>query len=123
MSTRTAPQPLTATADSRVFRALADPCRLTILQQLVGCCGRPQTVTQAADCCTVDLSVVSRHLAQLRDAGLVEARKVGREVHYTVRYRELSDQLRNLADAIDRCCPAPDAADEAATQQHKENPS
>lgn len=105
----------TTSFDSRAFRALADPCRLAILQQLVGCCGQPQTVTQAAGCCSVDLSVVSRHLATLRDAGILEARKVGREVHYTVRYRHLSVWLRNLADAIDRCCPAPDAADGVAT--------
>lgn len=126
MRTEAIPTPSAAAEDSRFFRALADPCRFGILQQLVGCCGQPQTVTQAAACCSVDLSVVSRHLATLRDAGILEARKVGREVHYTVRYQELSNQLRNLADAIDRCCPSPDAVFEAATQpsvQHKENPS
>lgn len=126
MRTETSPNPSSATEDSRLFRALADPCRLGILQELVSCCGAPRTVSECAACCSVDLSVVSRHLATLRDAGILEARKVGREVHYTVRYQELSTWFRNLADAIDRCCSAPDAAHGAATQpptQRKENPS
>ena len=105
--------------DSRIFRALSDPCRLVILQELVGCCGQPQTVSQAAECCSVDLSVVSRHLATLRDAGILESKKVGREVLYTVRYHELSNWLRTMADTLDRCCPQPDA-DGATTTQPKE---
>ena len=120
MRTEHQSESLPASADSQVFSALADPCRLFLLQELVSCCGEPRTVTQAASCCSVDLSVVSRHLATLRDAGILEARKVGREVRYTVRYQELSNWLRNMADAIDRCCPAPDAGPQAATQ-HKEN--
>ncbi len=102
--------------DAHIFRALSDPCRLEIFQSLVGCCGQPQTVSQAASCCSVDLSVVSRHLATLREAGVIESRKVGREVRYTVRYQELSNWLRNMADAVDRCCPDPDADTEVATQ-------
>ena len=115
-----ATQPLSAMAtadvDSRLFRALSDPCRLVILQELVGCCGRPRTVSQAAECCSVDMSVVSRHLATLRDAGIVESKKVGREVHYTVRYQELSKWLRTMANTIDSCCPLPDAERLTAAQ-------
>ncbi len=85
------------------FRALSDPNRLALLCQLSGC-GRPCTVSELSRCCTVDLSVVSRHLAALRDAGLIEATKRGREVRYAVRYRFVIDTLRSVADAVESCC-------------------
>ncbi len=69
--------------DPALFRALSDPNRVALVARL-GRSGRPTTVTEAADCCPVDLSVVSRHLAVLREAGVVRAAKQGREVHYTV---------------------------------------
>lgn len=93
--------------DPAVFRALGDPNRVALIARL-GRSGRPTTVTEAADCCPVDLSVVSRHLAVLREAGVVLAAKQGREVRYTVS-RDLAASLRSLADALDACCP-PDAA-------------
>jgi ArsR family transcriptional regulator len=62
-------------------------------------------VTQAAECCSVDLSVVSRHLAILRDAGVLSVRKQGRQIFYDVRYAELARTLRGLAEAIEACCP------------------
>ena len=85
------------------FKALCDENRLRLLVQLAGC-RTPCTVSQIAECCPVDLSVVSRHLAVLRDAGLIEARKQGKEVYYTVRYGDVIDTLRNVADAIEGCC-------------------
>jgi ArsR family transcriptional regulator len=53
----------------------------------------------------VNISVVSRHLSTLRQAGVVEADKRGKEVFYRVRITELIDLLRNLADALEACCP------------------
>ena len=90
--------------DADLFRALSDPNRLAILCQLAaggGAC----TVGAVAGCCSVDLSVVSRHLRALKDAGVLEAEKRGRRVFYRVRFSSLSKRLRELADAIDACCP------------------
>jgi DNA-binding transcriptional ArsR family regulator len=95
---------------SGFFRALADPNRIALLGRLATCCGS-QTVSEVAHCCPTDLSVVSRHLATLKQAGIVEAEKRGREVHYRVRYGEIARALRAMADAIDRCCPAPERAE------------
>ncbi|MEE8366841.1 MAG: metalloregulator ArsR/SmtB family transcription factor [Thermoanaerobaculia bacterium] len=86
-----------------LFRALADPNRLTVLIDLAGK-SAPSTVSDIAPCCQVDYSVVSRHLATLRRAGIVQAEKRGREVYYTLRYSQLSQALRSIADAIDTCC-------------------
>lgn len=92
-----------------LFKALGDPSRLAILVALSDG-GRERTVSQLAACCPVDLSVVSRHLRTLREAGVVEARKQGKEVFYRVRFDALVTILRNLADALEACCPPARAA-------------
>lgn len=93
-----------STLDPLLFKALCDPTRVAVLNRLAEL-GGESTVGQIASCCPVDLSVVSRHLTQLREAGIVESDKRGKEVYYRVRYQELSASLRKLADAIDACCP------------------
>lgn len=97
---------------TRFFKALCDPSRLSILTQLANT-ARPTTVSEVAGCCPVDLSVVSRHLKTLFDAGIVSAERSGREVRYTVRFTEVARTLRAIADAIEACCPptAPSCCD------------
>jgi len=90
--------------DARLFRALSDPTRLRLLSCLAKC-GRGCSVTEVAACCDVDFSVVSRHLALLAGAGVVESQKDGRIVRYRVRFKDVSRALRELADAFDECCP------------------
>lgn len=87
-----------------LFKALSEPNRAAILAALVEARGR-KTVSEIAECCTVDLSVVSRHLAVLRAAGVLEARKQGRQVQYRVRVAPLVAYLRRLADSLEACCP------------------
>ena len=77
--------------------------------------GEPTTVSEVATCCPTDLSVVSRHLAILRDAEILEASRRGREVRYRVRYGELARTLRRLADALESCCPDPPDRSEPVT--------
>lgn len=73
------------------------------MAQLATCCDS-KTVSELSDSFPTDLSVVSRHLAMLRDAGIVESEKRGREVFYRLRYDRLSGMLRQMADAIEACC-------------------
>jgi len=89
---------------AELFKALGEPNRLAILARLATADG-PQGVGEVAGCCDVDLSVVSRHLHVLRDAGIVEAERQGRHVRYRVKVRELVGALRGLADALEACCP------------------
>ena len=89
--------------DHRFFKALCDPNRIGLLIRLAEC-RKPCTVSEMAECCPVDISVVSRHLAILREAGILAARKQGKEVLYSVRSTELVSTLRELADAIEGCC-------------------
>jgi ArsR family transcriptional regulator len=63
----------------RIGRALADPGRLRILAAL----GRGELcVCHLVELLGLDQSTVSRHVAVLRDAGLVRQRREGRWVHY-----------------------------------------
>ena len=90
--------------DADLFKALSDPTRLKLLACLAKC-GRACLVREVAECCDVDLSVVSRHLATLERAGIVEATRSGRDVSYAVRFGEVVSLFRNIADAMGECCP------------------
>ena len=68
-------------------------------------CGRACSVGEVAECCSVDFSVVSRHLAILARAGVLEANKAGRTVTYSVRFAHLAGVFRSLAVAIEQCRP------------------
>lgn len=98
-------RPIDALLKPEIFKALCDPTRASLIA-CVAKCGRACSVGEIAECCSVDFSVVSRHLSQLAKAGVLESKKDGRTVFYRMRYAELSRTLRALADAIDECCPA-----------------
>jgi len=61
-------------------------------------------VSEVAKGAGVDLSVVSRHLAVLRDAGILRCERQGKEVRCAVRVDVLVRALRDLADALEGCC-------------------
>jgi len=63
-----------------VFEALADPNRRFLLEEL----GRREgaTATELAAQLPVTRQAVTKHLAVLADAGLVERERVGRETRY-----------------------------------------
>ena len=69
-------------AKARVFKALGHPTRLFMIQELSKgeCC-----VCRFAEHIDADLSTVSRHLAVLKQAGLVEDEKRGQQVFYRLR--------------------------------------
>lgn len=89
--------------DSQFFKALSDRSRVEVLLQLV-VIGNDKTVTEIAAQCPLSISVVSRHLKQLRDCGILDNEKRGKEVIYRFRNREVAEQLRALANAIETCC-------------------
>jgi ArsR family transcriptional regulator len=96
--------PLDALLAPALFRALSDPTRASLVA-CIAKCARGCTVSEVAECCAVDLSVVSRHLALLARSGVLDASKRGRTVYYSVRYGSLSQHLRDLAAALDACRP------------------
>jgi DNA-binding transcriptional ArsR family regulator len=70
-----------------IFRALADPSRRAIFERLTRGEAAVKDLTARFD---ISQPAVSQHLAALRDAGLVRARREGRLVYYEVEPRGLS---------------------------------
>ena len=86
--------------DPSFFKALADPNRARVLACLIKC-ARPCSVTEVAECCSVDFSMVARQLSALAKAGILEANKEGRTMWYTAQNKHLSDIFHALGEAID----------------------
>lgn len=91
--------------DTDLFKSLSDPTRARLFACLLKC-GRACSVSEVAECCDVDFSVVSRHLARLSSDGVLTSEKRGRTVWYEPRWDELSTKFRALADAIDEWRPS-----------------
>jgi ArsR family transcriptional regulator len=73
---------------ARLFKTLSDPTRLRLLN-LLGC--GETCVCELTDTLRVVQPKVSRHLAQLKRAHLVEARRNGKWMHY--RWTKQGDPL------------------------------
>jgi DNA-binding transcriptional ArsR family regulator len=78
-----------------VFAALADPTRWRVLNLLAE--RGEGTATSLAGELPVSRVAVVKHLAVLDRAGLVEGRREGREVRYTVRTEPLGETARWMA--------------------------
>jgi ArsR family transcriptional regulator len=79
-----------------VFKALADPTRVRILGLLSA---GEICVCHIHDSLRLPQPLVSRHLAYLRKAGLVETRREGLWVHYRISPRR-DDLMQTLLDAV-----------------------
>lgn len=69
-------------ARARIAKALAHPSRLLLLEALEG---KERCVCDLTELVGADQSTVSKHLAVLKQAGLVEDRKEGVMVFYRVK--------------------------------------
>lgn len=73
-----------------LFHALADPARLAIVRRLAT---EEVRVRDLTDDLGLAQSTVSKHVACLRDCGLIDGRPVGRQVFYALARPELIDLL------------------------------
>ena len=79
-----------------VFAALADPTRWSVLTLLAE--RGEGTATALAGELPVSRVAVVKHLAVLERTGLVEGRRQGREVRYTVRTQPLGETARWMGE-------------------------
>src|ERR1700682_1616819 len=87
-----------------LFTTLADPTRLRLLNLLA--CGET-CVCELADTLRVVQPKVSRHLARLKRARLVDARRGGKWTHY--RWAQHGDPLvRDFLEGFRQCVGADD---------------
>ncbi|WP_433167269.1 ArsR/SmtB family transcription factor [Kribbella sp. CA-247076] len=79
-----------------VLEALGDPTRRIVVELLAAGGGR--TATSLAGDLPVTRQAVVQHLAVLREAGLVESRREGREVRFELRPAALTATAAWMAD-------------------------
>jgi DNA-binding transcriptional ArsR family regulator len=87
MSTRKPSRKLTADELARIaarFKTLGEPMRLKILQAV---CHQPRPVNEIVTATGSTQANVSKHLALLATAGILERRKAGQCVYYGVKDR------------------------------------
>ncbi len=96
--------------DAALFKALCEPLRVELLTHLA--VHGAQDVGEIAGAFPKDRSVISRHLQQLADAGLLHREKRSRHVLYSVngdnllgKMEQMLEQVRSL---VQLCCPPPD---------------
>jgi len=104
----------------RLFAALADPTRLRLLNLMSG---REVCVCYFVEILKEEQPKISRHLAYLRNAGIVIARREGKWMHYSIQ-RPDDERASSILDAtlesfktdremqadlsrLDRACCAP----------------
>lgn len=82
-----------------VGKALGNPKRLELLDLLSQ---GPRSVEDLADAASVGMSTCSAHLQTLREAGLVDARRDGKRIYYSLTGDDVAalwDHLRRVAQA------------------------
>ena len=83
-----------------LLKALGEFNRLSLVYELCQC-AKPQNAMCLCECCSVDASVVSRHLKVLTQEGVVKMEKKGRERIYSLNRTDVAERLRALADRIE----------------------
>ena len=76
-------------ARAKIIKAMAHPTRLFIVDELAR--SGKRCVCELTEMIGVDMSTVSRHLAMLRNAGIIEDEKRGAQVYYRLRVRCVMD--------------------------------
>jgi DNA-binding transcriptional ArsR family regulator len=88
-----------ADEESGVFRALADPTRRQILQDLRG---GELAAGQIAARFPISGPSISRHLTVLKSAGLVDERREANRIYYSLVEERLAVSVGNFLSAV---CP------------------
>ena len=84
-----------------VTKALGDPNRVRALLALLH---QELCVCQVVELLGLAPSTVSKHMAILKQAGLVESRKEGRWVYYRAAANEVSEEVKEVLNWVSNCC-------------------
>ncbi|MCH2108814.1 MAG: metalloregulator ArsR/SmtB family transcription factor [Polyangiaceae bacterium] len=100
---------------ARIFQALGDPGRLRLLAILA----QDETcVSELAALLKEELSTVSHRLRLLRAEGIVQRRRVGRHVHYSLLDHHVQELLQN---AFEHAEEGSTEANQSQPNQEREN--
>ena len=85
-------------ARARIIKAMAHPTRLFIVDELSK--SGEKCVCELTEMIGADMSTVSKHLAMLKEAGIVEDQKRGALVYYSLRVKCVLNFLECIESVI-----------------------
>ena len=68
-------------SEAEILKVLGHPIRLKIV---TGLCAKECNVKKIWECLNLPQATVSQHLAQLKNKGIIEGKREGVEMHYSV---------------------------------------
>ena len=77
-------------AQAEVFKALAHPTRIFIVEQLLK---RERCVNELTKMIGVEMPTISKHLSVLKNVGLIASRKESNNVFYRIKQKCVKDTL------------------------------
>jgi ArsR family transcriptional regulator len=83
---------------ANILKALAHPTRLIILDELLK---EEKCVCELQKVIDKDMSTVSKHLLVMKNAGIVESKKVKNSVYYSLKIRCFSNFFSCVEEIID----------------------
>ena len=92
-----------AEATAELFKALADPARVRIVNVLATADGDAICVCNLVEPLGLSQPTVSHHMKKLLAAGLVEREQRGRWAYYSLR-RDAVEKLASVSDLKGVCC-------------------
>jgi len=81
-------------ASSKILRALSHPLRMKILEFIDT--NDTINVNKIYNTLRLEQSITSQHLRILRLAGLVETRREGKFIHYSINYDKVSKSVNSI---------------------------
>jgi DNA-binding transcriptional ArsR family regulator len=82
---------------ANMMKAIANPMRLAILGLLSD--GDELTVTKIHKLLKIEQSTASHHLGILKDKGVLNSRRVGKNRYYSIKNKN----LKNLIECVSKC--------------------
>ncbi|NTV88743.1 MAG: winged helix-turn-helix transcriptional regulator [Clostridiales bacterium] len=79
------------------LKAIAHPYRLCIIKGLID---NACNVTHIQECLDIPQSTVSQHLAKLKSAGIIEGKRCGLEICYSVVDEEIRAIVENMTKGL-----------------------
>ncbi len=87
--------------DSKFFKTLSEPARVEILKLLL--VKGESDVNGLAENLPQDRSVISRHLNNMHDVGILNMRKEGRHIIYSIDGKGFINKFENILASMKKC--------------------
>jgi ArsR family transcriptional regulator len=84
-------------ARAKILKALAHPSRIFIVEKIKD---TPHCVCELAEIIGIDQSTTSKHLSVLKNAGIIESKKRGTTVYYSLRCSCILDFIGCIENVI-----------------------